>query len=57
MYIANFEDMKVKVLCFADIEDMYEIMYTPRESFIVHLPDHNLNLKQRGKMYIANFAE
>jgi hypothetical protein len=30
------------VLCFADVEDKYNITYIPHEGFIVHMDDKDL---------------
>jgi hypothetical protein len=51
------EDTHANVLSFSEVEDMYQITYIPRESFTVHLPDHDIEFVHRGKMYIADWEE
>jgi hypothetical protein len=50
-------DTHANVLSFAEVEDRFPITYLPRESFTVHLPDHDVPLARRGKMYVANWEE
>jgi hypothetical protein len=50
-------DTKVNVLCFVDVEDLYEIMYQQGTSFTVHLPERDIVFKKRNKLYVADFAE
>jgi hypothetical protein len=51
------EEMKANVLSFADVEDMYDITYVRGESFIVHLPEKNLEFTRKGKLYVADFVK
>jgi hypothetical protein len=51
------EDTHANVLSFSVVEDMHQITYVPRESFTVHLPDHDIEFVRRGKMYIADWDE
>jgi hypothetical protein len=44
------------LLCFSDVEQPYEIMYIPSESFSVHLLGRNIVFSRRDKLYIAHFA-
>jgi hypothetical protein len=48
---------KANVLCFADVEDLFEIMYKQGTSFTVHLPDRVIIFKRRNKLYAADFQE
>jgi hypothetical protein len=48
------EDTTVNVLSMSDVEDVYPIMYDPRTSFTVHLPDRDIVFTKRGKHYIAD---
>jgi hypothetical protein len=48
---------KANVLCFADVEDLYEITYEQGTSFTVHLPDREIIFKRRNKLYVADFQE
>jgi hypothetical protein len=50
------EHTKANVFSFSEVEDAYDIMYVPREAFIVHLPEREFTFKHRGKLYIADFA-
>ena len=45
------EDTHANILSFAEVEDMYPITYVPRESFTVHLPDHDIVFHRKGKQY------
>jgi hypothetical protein len=57
-YLNNFfhmyasEDTKVNILCFVDVEDAYDIIYTPWESFTMHLLDRDIVFCSHGKLYI-----
>jgi hypothetical protein len=54
VYASN--DTRVNVLCFADVKDMYDIMYILKEGFTVHLPDQDITFQWGGKLYVAYFA-
>ncbi len=62
-YLDNFfcvyasHDTRANVLCFSDIEDMYDITYVPKEGFTVHSPDQDITLQWCGKLYAADFAQ
>lgn len=62
-YLPNFfkvyssEKTLANVLSFSEVEDLYPITYVPKESFIVHLRDHDIEFKRRGKLYIAKWEE
>ena len=62
-YLPNFfkvyssEKTLANVLSFSDVEDLYPITYIPGESFIVHLPDRDVEFKRRGKLYVALWEE
>ncbi len=34
--------MKANVLCFADVQDAYEVTYIRKERFTVHLPERDI---------------
>ena len=55
--VYSSEKTLANVLSFSDVEDMYPITYVPGESFIVHLPDRNIEFKRRGKLYVALWEE
>ncbi len=40
------EKTKVNVLSFADVEDLYDIMYICKRAFVVHMSDRDLVLKE-----------
>jgi hypothetical protein len=42
------------VLCFAEVEDKYPIMYVPCTCFIVHLPDRDIRFECIEKLFIAD---
>jgi hypothetical protein len=42
------------VLCLADVEDAYKVMYIMQTAFIVHLPSRDLEFHIVGKHYIAD---
>ena len=62
-YLPNFFEVYssdktlANVLSFSDVEDKYPITYIPGESFIVHLPDRDIEFKRRGKLYVALWEE
>lgn len=47
---------KANVLSFADVEDMYDIMYRPQESFTVHFSERDIVFYRRDKLYVADFS-
>ncbi len=47
--------MKVNVLSFAAVEDLYDIMYLRGEAFVVHMPGKDLVFKRRDKLYMAEW--
>jgi hypothetical protein len=51
------KEMKANVLSFADVEDMYDITYIRGESFIVHLPEKDLEFTRKGKLCVADFVK
>jgi hypothetical protein len=62
-YLPNFfevfcsEEVKVNVLCFAEVEDRFEVEYREREGFIVRLPDgKEVFFKRQNKMFVADVA-
>jgi hypothetical protein len=46
--------VKANVISFLEVEDIYDIMYTPREAFIVNLAERDVTFEHRGN--IADFA-
>ncbi|MFN9982580.1 MAG: hypothetical protein ACK53Y_21815, partial [bacterium] len=50
-------ETKANVLSFAEVEDMYEITYVPRTSFVVHLPGRDIEFVRKGKLYVADFSD
>jgi hypothetical protein len=51
------EGVKVNVLCFADVEDMYEMNYRPNVSFVVHLEGREIVFERRNKLYVAKVED
>jgi hypothetical protein len=48
-------EVKVNVLCFAEVEDLFEVEYKEREGFIVQLPDRKeIFFERRQKMFVAS---
>jgi hypothetical protein len=63
-YLPNFFevfcslDVKVNVLCFAEVEDLFDVAYKERECFIVRLPDgQEIFFKRKNKMFVAKVEE
>ncbi len=58
-YLPGFFDVychdkvKVHVLCFADVEDIYEVVYQPNVSFVVHVDGKEIIFERRNKLYVA----
>jgi len=50
------EHMKANILSFANVEDMYNVMYKRGATFIVHMPDGSVEFKQREKLYVADWV-
>jgi hypothetical protein len=55
--VRSSADTKANMLCFANVEDAYEITYIPRESFIRHLPNQDVVYSRQGKLFVADLAE
>jgi hypothetical protein len=51
------EGVKVNVLCFVDVEDLYEVSYRPNVGFVVHLDGHEIIFERRNKLYVATANE
>jgi hypothetical protein len=47
------EGVKVNVLCFADVEDMYDVVYRPNVGFVVHLDGRESHFEGRNKLYVT----
>jgi hypothetical protein len=54
VYASN--DTRANVLCFSDVEDMYEITYVQGQSFTVHLPERDIVFRRKDKLYVADFT-
>lgn len=53
--VYSSERTQANVLCFADVEDKYNITYIPQEGFVVHLHDRDITFRRDGKLYIAEW--
>jgi hypothetical protein len=51
------EGVKVNVLCFADVEDLCEVLYRPNVGFVVHLDGQEIVFEWRNKLYVAKANE
>ena len=51
------DNLRVSVLCQADVEDLYPIVYEPGVSYTVCLPNRELVFYRRNKMYIADMRD
>jgi hypothetical protein len=47
------EGVRVNVLCFADVEDKYNVVYQPNVGFVVHLNGRDIIFERRNKLYVA----
>jgi hypothetical protein len=47
----------VNVLCFADVEDMFEVSYHPNIGFVVHMDGKEIVFERRNKLYVAKAEE
>jgi hypothetical protein len=58
-YLEDFFDLyasehtKVNVLSFSEVKDMYNIMYIPHQTFIVHLTERDLVLERDGQVHVT----
>jgi hypothetical protein len=50
-------DTRANVLCFSDVEDVYDITYVQGHSFTVHLPERDIVFHRKDKLYVADFAQ
>jgi hypothetical protein len=50
------EETKENVLCFSDVEDMYEISYKHRKAFVVHMGEREIAFERREKLYVADWC-
>jgi hypothetical protein len=50
------EETKANVLCFSDVEDMYEISYEHRKAFVVHMGEKEIVFEWREKLYVADWC-
>ena len=55
VYASN--ETKANVLSFAKVEELYDITYVPREAFIVHLLEQDLEFQRKGKHNVADFTK
>jgi hypothetical protein len=61
-YLDNFfqvytsTEMRVNVLSFLDVEELYPITYEPFVGFIVHTPVGDILFEKKGKLHVADFA-
>ncbi len=56
-FVCTSEETRANVLSFAEVEELYDITYVPREAFIIHLPEQDIEFRRKGKLYVADFAE
>jgi hypothetical protein len=47
------DEVKVNVLCFTDVEDLYEVMYQPSVGFVVHVDGKEIIFERQDKLYVA----
>jgi hypothetical protein len=62
-YLPNFfkvlcsEEVKTNFLCYAEVEDKFEVEYREREGFVVRLPDgKEVFFKRLNKMFVADVS-
>ncbi len=48
--------VKVNILSFAEVQELYPITYEPHVGFTVHLTDKDILFRKRGKMHVADFG-
>jgi hypothetical protein len=51
------DTMRVNILSFLEVEELYPITYEPHVGFMVHLPEKDILFRKRGKMHLADFAD
>ena len=51
------ESARVNVLSQADVEDLYEVVYTPGVSYTVKMADRDLVFYRRHKLYVVDMSE
>jgi hypothetical protein len=55
VYASN--ETKANILSFSQVKELYDITYVPREAFIVHLPEQDVEFRRKSRLYVADFAE
>jgi hypothetical protein len=62
-YLQNFfevycsPEVKVNMLCFAEVKDLFEVEYKEREGFIVKLPNRKVFFFERKKNVCCKHRE
>ena len=51
------DEAQVNVLSQADVEDIYECVYTPGESYVIKMGEDELVFERRDKLYIADMSD
>ena len=51
------ENIMANILCFADVEDMYDITHVRGKSITVHMKDRDLIFYRRRKLYVGDMRE
>ena len=51
------DEARVNVLSQADVEDIYECVYTPGESYVIKMGEDELVFERRDKLYIADMSD
>jgi len=51
------KEARANVLSFATVEDMYEVMYSRGEGFMVHMPERDIVFKRRDNLYVVDWAD
>jgi hypothetical protein len=51
------DEVKVNILCFADVEDIYEVVYQPSVGFVVHVDGKEIIFERQNKLYVAKADE
>jgi hypothetical protein len=47
---------KANVLSFADVEDLYDIMYIHMRAFVMHMGDRDIVFNRKQKLYVADWG-
>jgi hypothetical protein len=55
--VKSSSKLRVSILSFAQVEDVFSITYNQRESMVVHLPERDVIFHRQGRLYVADMSD